>query len=513
MSSLNKVLPGSDHRIQSGVFLAGGAGAPAARQSSLQQLRRVTMACMLWEDNAYESGATTAKAIQEAVKKCDPTDVANLAVEIRSQGNLRHVPLLLARELFREPSSRVIAGQALPRVIQRADEITEFLAIYWKEGKTPLAAQVKKGLAQALAKFDEYQLAKYKDSGKNISLRDVMFLVHAKPKGQQGTRKLTKYERKQKQPLSLTPQEELYRRLAANELETPDTREVLLSAAKTTAEKKAAYVKLIEENKLGPQALLMNLRGMDELGVPREMIRNAVLQSNPRRILPLQFFSARTHAPQFADEIEQMMFKSLRSYPKLPGHSVFVVDVSGSMSALVSAKSGFTRLHGAIAMAIMAAEMCEKITIYATAGSDPQRKHRTKRIVSRNGWGLASEIERDPLGGGGIFTRQCLEYIEGDMKEDAKSVDRIMIFSDSQDCDHSNRLLKPKPFGKKNYIIDVGANKNGINYAGVWTAEISGWSQQFLSYIAESEALEQEETQGRIAALKLGSPIPVLTKL
>jgi 60 kDa SS-A/Ro ribonucleoprotein len=36
----------------------------------------------------------------------------------------------------------------------------------------------------------------------------------------------------------------------------------------------------------------------------------------------------------------------------------------------------------------------------------------------------------------------------------------------------------------------VSAHKKGINYKNVWTAEISGWSENFLTYIAASEGLE-----------------------
>lgn len=59
---------------------------------------------------------------------------------------------------------------------------------------------------------------------------------------------------------------------------------------------------------------------------------------------------------------------------------------------------------------------------------------------------------------------------------------RLIVFSDSQDCDRNHKL--PKPFAKYNYIIDVSAHTRGVNYQGVWTAEISGWSEHFLRYIA-----------------------------
>jgi hypothetical protein len=62
------------------------------------------------------------------------------------------------------------------------------------------------------------------------------------------------------------------------------------------------------------------------------------------------------------------------------------------------------------------------------------------------------------------------------------------VFSDSQDCDRTDRI--PKPFAKHNYIVDVSAHSRGINYKGAWTAEISGWSEHFISYIASMEGLD-----------------------
>ena len=47
-------------------------------------------------------------------------------------------------------------------------------------GRQPLSAQVKKGLAAAFGKFDEYALAKYDRAGA-VRLRDVLFLSHARP--------------------------------------------------------------------------------------------------------------------------------------------------------------------------------------------------------------------------------------------------------------------------------------------------------------------------------------------
>jgi 60 kDa SS-A/Ro ribonucleoprotein len=57
---------------------------------------------------------------------------------------------LVVREMARASAAhKALVADTLFTVIQRPDEITEFLAIYWKDGKQPLSAQVKKGLARA----------------------------------------------------------------------------------------------------------------------------------------------------------------------------------------------------------------------------------------------------------------------------------------------------------------------------------------------------------------------------
>lgn len=107
----------------------------------------------------------------------------------------------------------------------------------------------------------------------------------------------------------------------------------------------------------------------------------------------------------------------------------------------------------------------------------------------KKGFGIFPQIvnARREIGGGGIFTRQCLEWCKENIKGD---FDRIIVFSDSQDCDNVNKV--PNPYGKYNYICDVSANTRGINFKGKWTAEISGWSEHFLTYIAAAEGLDNK---------------------
>lgn len=450
------------------VRLAGGTGQLAAKQSEYGMLRRSVMSCLLWEDSAYVDGVEVASNISSLIPKVPANEVASMAVEARFEQKLRHVPLFMVREMAKLESHKYLVADTLSKVIHRPDELCEFLALYWKDGKKPISSQVKKGLAAAFTKFDEYQLAKWDKSGKSVGLKDVMRLVHPTPKDE--------------------AQAGLWKRLLSGDLKTPDTWEVGLSAAKNVDEKRQVWVDLINRNKLGALAVLKNLRNMQSVGVPRDLIAKAITEANPSMLLPVNFFSAAKHAPDYTRQIEQLMFNCAGQYKKLPGWTIMVVDVSGSMGSSISSKSEFSRMDAGAAMAVLAAEMCENVIVYATAGSDSRRIHSTKKITPHRGFALAQAITKDTLGGGGIFTRQCLEYIRSQEKENP---DRIIVFSDSQDCDHDNKT-PPKPFGKRNYIVDVSPHKNGVNYKGVWTAEISGWSENFLRYIAEYESESQQ---------------------
>jgi len=135
-------------------------GAIATNIPPIQELRRTVLTALLWEDIAYEAGNSVAERIAQLIPKCDPVEVAKLAVEARDDMYLRHVPLFLCRELARRGNGPLVAD-TLAHVIQRPDELAEYLAIYWKDGKQPLSAGSKRGLARAFCRFDEYQLAKW----------------------------------------------------------------------------------------------------------------------------------------------------------------------------------------------------------------------------------------------------------------------------------------------------------------------------------------------------------------
>lgn len=417
-------------------------GATASQINHVQQLRRSVMACLLWEDSFYESGESIAKRISEGVALCQPEKVAQIAVEARTKMKLRHVPLLLCREMARLPKHRQMVAATLSQVIQRPDELTEFLSIYWKDKKQPLSKQVKLGLASAFTKFNEYALAKYNRDGA-VKLRDVLFLCHAKPNNSE--------------------QEALWKRLIDGKLETPDTWEVELSASK---DKKASWTRLLDENKLGALALLRNLRNMKEADVDQNLVNIKLSQMKTDRVLPFRFISAARVVPTLEPELEKAMLRSLSEVEKLPGKTALVIDNSGSMSGKVSAKSDLDRSDAACALAILIREICENALIIGF-GSD------AAVIPPRRGFALADAIKRGP--GGGTNTDYALALAE------REGYDRIIVITDEQ----SHQVIRP-PKTKLAYFVNVAVYKNGIGY-GQWT-HIDGWSEAILEYIRQAES-------------------------
>src|SRR5215475_13985831 len=265
MVSLNKIVRAFTHE-----------GARVKRFTPEMELKRSLMNCLLWEDQFYEDGVTIAERIKALVPKVAADRVAALAVEARETMKLRHAPLLVAREMARHQSHRALVADTLARVIQRPDEMTELLAIYWADAlgpmqqrkRQPVSAQIKKGLARALTKFDAYQLAKYDRDGA-VRIKDVLFLVHAKPKDAE--------------------QEKVWKQLVDGTLTSPDTWEVSLSSGKDKAE---TFERLIAGKKLGGLALLRNLRLMQKAGVAKKTIAGAIDAMRVDRILPYRFIAA-----------------------------------------------------------------------------------------------------------------------------------------------------------------------------------------------------------------------------
>lgn len=418
--------------------------APARPITPEQALRRSVLACLLWEDEFYEEGMEIAGRIREPVPQVEANKVAALAVEARASMKLRHAPLLLVREMARYASHRGLVAETLARVILRADELAEFAAIYWAEGRAPFSGQVKKGLAAAFGKFDEYALAKYDRPG-GIRLRDVLFLCHAKPKDAE--------------------QAAVWKRLIDGQLATPDTWEVALSAG---GDRRAHWERLLAGRKLGALALLRNLRNMKEAGVSEKSVSEALAAIKTERVLPFRFLAAARHAPQWEEHLEQAMYRAVAGSERLSGRTVLLVDVSGSMDAPLSRRSQMMRMDAACGLAVLLREIAEEIAIYSFSD-------RLVRVPSRRGFALRDAIVTSQPHAG-----TQLGHAIDSLRE---VYDRVLVLTDEQSHD---RVPAPRgPGNRAGYMINVASARNGVGY-GDWI-HIDGWSEAVIDYVRASE--------------------------
>lgn len=429
MATLNRLTQETTHE-----------GAAAARIDPLAQLERSVMSCLLWESEFYEDGVTIAQRIAGLVKQVPAAEVARIAIRAKEDMGLRHVPLLLARELMRTEEGHEQAKGLFPRVILRPDDIAEFLAIYWKDNKDePLAKQVKRHLGETFRKFDEYQLAKYNGGQKAVKLRDAIRITRPKP--------------------SNLAQAELWRKLVKGELATPDTWEVELSKG---GDKLSSWTRLLSEEKLGGLAMLRNVRNMAQAGVGPDLIREGIGRVKAGRLLPINFIASARHNPQFEPELEAKFFECFAEREVRGGSTIILVDVSGSMEAKLSGKSEMTRMDVACSLAMIGREMFADLRVFTFSSN-------LVEVPSRRGFALRDAVIRSqPHGSTNL----------GEALKALPARERLIVITDEQSHDRVPQM--------KGYMINVASNKNGVGY-GQWL-HIDGWSDKVLDYIAKHEA-------------------------
>jgi hypothetical protein len=150
----------------------------------------------------------------------------------------------------------------------------------------------------------------------------------------------------------------------------------------------------------------------------------------------------------------------------LPGKTVALLDVSGSMDSPISAKSDLQRLDAACGVAILLRELCADVEVMTFSTQVIQ-------VPARRGFALRDAIVNSQQHGG-TYLGAAVAAING-----RREYDRLVVLTDEQSADRV-----PAPNGK-GYVINVASNKNGVGY-GPWV-HIDGWSEACIDYIQEYE--------------------------
>ena len=346
------------------------AGGEAYKQSSELELVSILLTSFV-TDTFYRSSNDTLVKLTELLSKVSPEFAAKAAIFARDEFGMRSITHALAGELTSYVSGQEWAKEFYNKVVVRPDDMTEILAYYISKktdsSNPKFPNSLKKGFAKAFDKFDDYQIAKYKNEKKEVKLVDVVNLVHPVPSSKNKT--------------SL-------KKLIDGELKSSGTWESKLSQAgqeasskEELAEMKAdAWRELITERKIGYFALLRNLRNIlsqapelvtlaCELLVDENMISKS-------RVLPFRFKTAydeimKLDSSKTTREVVMALDKALdlsvKNVPVFDGETLVVIDTSGSMSGK---PSEIASLFGAI---LAKSNNCDVMTFDTTARYETYR--------------------------------------------------------------------------------------------------------------------------------------------
>lgn len=412
-------------------------GGKASHISEFEELKRATMSCLLWEDEFYEDGISIADRITTLTEKCIKNgyykEVMALLNLVKFDMKLRHCPLWMIVSIFK--AGGTVNKNIIADILTRPDDMGELLALYNKDGKKPLANQLKKGIALAFEKFDEYQLSKWNRNA-NYKLVDIANLCH--PKKTEAIDKLIK-----------------------GTLSTPETWEVLYSAAgKDIEKKKESWNVLLNNNKLPDMAFLKNIRNMLEVGISKDIIVNRINNIRNGKLLPIDYIRAAENNPSIENELETKFLSSFNK-PKLEGKTAILVDVSGSMYF------NKDRTKYANALAMIGREMCENVDIYTFSNDNVL-------VPNRRGFALIDAIDKSQEHRGTYLWKSV--SIASD-----KDYNRIIVITDEQSYD--------SPVQAKNnncYIVNVSTYNKGVGYEYGYK-HINGFSDKIFDYIFEIE--------------------------
>lgn len=313
------------------------AGGDAFKISSKAEFASILLTSFV-ENQFYRSKKGTLTQLGKLMDSIpDKKFLAKAAIYARDTHNMRSISHVVAAEIFKlqENGKTAVDGEQWPRrfvekVVVRPDDMLEILSYYYtnvaKNGY--VANPLKRGLRAAIAKFDEYQLAKYRGANKTVSLVDIVNLVHPTPT--------------QKNRIAL-------RKLINNTLRATETKESMISAAgqgkesqeEVLSAKKEVWQTLVGERKIGYMALVKSLKKI-ATEAP-EMIDEAInmlVDENlikKSRLLPFRFSTAIdkldsvNNAKRFVPALNNALDLAVQNVPVFEGETLVVLDESGSM--------------------------------------------------------------------------------------------------------------------------------------------------------------------------------------
>jgi hypothetical protein len=429
----------------------GASDAPVHEAGAVQtfspaaELMRLVSCCLLGERQFYVNGVETVDRIKELVPLVNADSVAALAIRARTELGLRHVPLLLLREMARHGRSYLVRVAA-KTVLRTPKDAMDLVALYWADGRKPLPNSFKLAIADGFGRWTDYQIAKYAtlEDRVTVRLRDLARLCHPRP------------------PPALAA---TFKALEHDTLMPPDTWEAALSVP--GVDKAAVWTRLLTEGKLGALALVRNLRNFEQAGVGSVLVSAALASAKAADVWPWQCLAAARGAPGYAHELDALAIRSASGLPRLPGKTGVLVDVSGSMDVAL-AKGTMLRMDAAAGLAVVLREVCERVEIGTFSNLVCAIAHPMPRGTTLAGAILGSQPHQ------GTYLGAAVKAFMARFPE----LDRLVVLSDEQAQDRVSY-----PPGTPSFIINLASTQRGIAWQGKVT-RIHGWSGAVVRWLA-----------------------------
>jgi hypothetical protein len=395
----------------------------------------------------------------------------------------------------------------ISEVLSRADEPGEFVA-YWLANFGKLPKPVKRGIADSVLKlYNEYTVLKYDTSSHAVRFSDVINLTHVKPKNaadmfdrmsESKLEGMSDEDRIAYAESALSRKSDLFKFIIDKRYDNVNSVEFGYNLPMITAEKKlredaAKDVKVLLDanavkaagmtwedvlslggsrldkaklwegaiSSMGIFALVRNLRNFEEAGISKESRDYVIAQlTNPyvianSKMFPFRFLSAfkETNSLQYHAALEGALELSTQNIPTFDSNTLVLIDISGSMSSVVSNKSKMSRA-GAAALfgAAVAAKSPGKVDLVMFADSSVKLTVKPGTSVLK----IVQEIERkNGIIGYGTQTADALRK-----HFDPKKHKRVFIFTDGQSFQDYYGSVSDFNFGKAYvYAFDLAGYK------------------------------------------------------
>lgn len=436
------------------------------------------------------------------VAKTDKTFVAKAMVYARSVMGQRTATHFGAVELAKVLSGDSLGARFFSKrarkanaggIIYRLDDMLEIAACY--QARNPgkqLSNAIKKGFKAALEAADEYELAKYQAKNRDLSLVDIVNLVHPKPSEKMVPvfAKLMKGELKQFNTVedkNTKAGQEVAAKVKAGEITAEQAVAVLNEA------KEDNFAELIETRKIGYLALLRNLRNILKTGAKSEVIKGACdLLTDAKLIKQSLVFP---HQIDLALEILLDEFgnkatpfvKALNTAYELAipnltelfphGKTAVVFDSSGSMSSSIKLANKNQGSEAAIAKAALIAA-----TLAKGIGADVYHFADKCAEIKFNPLDTVNTLKNQFLGkqgsvGYGTAFQSIMRTLNG-------KYDRVFVISDMQGGD----MLDSRTYSNTHiYSVDICGYGTTMFKPGNKVYKIFGYSSDIYELIKKVE--------------------------